>query len=172
MKCLAGHEHKVYVQEQENSCGPSCIMMAYYRLWGRTFSESLAYEAYSKYGGGDANYDGTQYSFTMQLASALSKFCGRAYSHQDSGPGVTARIMDSLQDKKKPIIALTDWDYGGGHFVLIDRIYTVSKTKYCCVCDPYDGYVHPVRLLPGVTTQYRAGYNSGFYSQYTVSFSP
>ena len=48
VKCLAGHRHKVYVQEQVNSCGPSCVMMAYHRLWGKTFAESLAYEAYSK----------------------------------------------------------------------------------------------------------------------------
>lgn len=171
VKCLAGHEHKVYVQEMENSCGPSCLMMAYHRLWGKTFAESLAYQAYSMYGGGEAGYDGSAYSFTKPLASAMRKFCGPAYAFQDTGPGVTARIIDSLENKKKPIIALTDWDYGGGHFLLIDRIYTVGKTKYCCVCDPYDGYVKPVRLLPGVTTRYRSGYNSGYFLGHSVGFN-
>ena len=85
---------------------------------------------------------------------------------------MTLRIIDSVENKQKPIIVLTDWDYGGGHFVLIDRIYQRNNTKYACVCDPYDGYVHPVRLNIGATTRYESGYNSGYFSAWTVGFNP
>lgn len=171
-KCLAGHQHNVYVQERKNSCGPSCVMMAYNRLWDKEFDEKLAYEAYVKYGGGDPAYDGTQYSYTNRLASALSKFCGKAYQHQETGELVTQRIIDSIDDVKKPLIVLTEWDLPGGHFVLIDRLYMVNTDRYACVCDPYDGYVHPVRLNIGGTTRYEPGYSSGAFSQWTVGFAP
>ena len=182
-QCAFRHDHQVFTQEAENSCGPSCMMMAYQRIWGRKFEQPLSYEAYTKYGGG-GNYDGSNYSYTNHLAAAMRKFVdGKTKDHAAHAPTQIAdRILTSLFVVGKPIIALTDWSLGGGHFVLIDQASKLAGDYYICVCDPWDGKVRSQKIVPGQTVRYSANYpkvtkqgyeyaaapNSGVFTKWTV----
>ena len=149
VKCDLGHTHDVWCQDRGDACGPSCMIMAYQRIWKKKPNdESLFYEAYNLYGNDNRQVasgasphrvtNGFEYTFANNLASAMSKFISKSKAQNVGENNVGTKIRSSLlgSGAAKPVIALVNWKDGGGHFVLIDRvsvsnnIYTKELFKY------------------------------------------
>lgn len=170
VKCELGHVHELWCQERDNACGPSCMMMAYQRVTQtKPDDESLFYEAYNMYGndtaavaGGDESRvtSGFEYTYADHLASAMSKFVGKASAKNVGHGNVAESVFGAMMGHKtpKPVIGLVNWSGGGGHFVLMDKITMMDKHLKMCVCDPWDGCVHVIGAPLGGAMPYRPTY--------------
>lgn len=164
-----GDSHMVYAQEAENSCGIACVMMVVFKVNkltpGRkaTHIEGKIYKAYdkhwkAKYPGirGGTPYDGSIYSYATLLAKTLNDLnCGQWEAVNIGESRVSKAIIDSVGTdyvgagpllnsltRGSPIILLTRWTVGGGHFIVVDTVNYFFGSLYASVCDPWDGNVH------------------------------
>jgi hypothetical protein len=162
----------MWCQERDNACGPSCMIMAYQRITNeKPQDESLFYEAYNLYGndtkavadGADSRItSGFEYTYATNLATAMSKFIGKATAKSYGRENVAQTIFSGVMGHKtlKPVIGLVNWSGGGGHFVLIDKITMHGKHMEMCVCDPWDGCVHVIGAPLGGAMPYRPTYGT------------
>lgn len=167
-RCKLGHMHKIWTQERDNACGPSCMMMAYERVMGSApADEKLFYQAYNLYGSDNEavargrvparTTSGFEYTYANTLADAMSKFIGKATARNVGRGNVAESVFAAMMghQKPKPVIGLVNWSGGGGHFVLIDKITMQEKFLQMCVCDPWDGDVHVIGAPLGGAMPYR-----------------
>lgn len=178
-----GDTHMVYVQEAENSCGIASVMMVVFKVNklspGRqaVHNEQAVYRAYDRHfqtmlpavRGGTA-YDGSIYTYASVLARTLNDLNCGTWEARNIGEGaVSQAIVDSVGtdivggnpivntlNRGTPIILLTRWWVGGGHFVVVDTVNNFLGTLYASVCDPWDGNVHITEFAPGQSFHYEA----------------
>jgi hypothetical protein len=146
--------HWTYVQENSDSCGPSCVMMMIRKRTNMVIDEKDAFLAYDSYGN-DAEYDnpdgevireydGSVYTNADRLARTIRTLIGNAKDHWTDVNKVGKRIKAALRNG--PLIGLVTWRPGGGHFVMIDAGGKNAKGQFLAsVCDPWDG---AMRLIP------------------------
>ena len=175
--------HAVYAQENENSCGIASVIMVNFKLkkdlilsaastasipyvgpaiakklTGAALDSAIAAEkeVYKIYGNvSGKTYDGSVYTFADELAKTLNKLgIGNWEAKFVGETSVAQAVLDSVT-KEVPIIMLTNWDVGGGHFVVCDEV-NGSDPSYASVCDPWDGDVHVVKFKKGETFRYLA----------------
>lgn len=178
-----GDSHIVYAQEEENSCGIASVMMVVFKINklrpGRQaiHREEEIYRVYDRhwqraYPGrrGGTPYDGSIYTYASVLASTLNDLnCGRWEARNLGEGNVAQAIVDSVGTdivgtspivnaltRGTPIILLTKWWVGGGHFVVVDTVNNFLGTLYASVCDPWDGNVHITRFETGQPFHYEA----------------
>ena len=128
-RCDFGHAHKVWTQERDNACGPSCMMMAYERITGQSPpDEKVFYEAYNLYGNDTKKTakgkrpirktTGFQYTDARNLAAAMSKFVGKAVAKDVGKSNLVESVFGAMMGhaKPKPVIGLVNWSGGGWTF--------------------------------------------------------
>ena len=178
-----GDAHLVYAQEAENSCGIASIMMVVFKINkfrpGKTalHEEEKIYKAYDKHFKADKPgirggkpYDGSVYSYASLLGKTLNDLnCGTWEAKNIGEANVSQAVVDSVgtdivgagpivnaATRGYPIILLTKWDQGGGHFVVVDTVNNFLGTLYASVCDPWDGNVHITKFETGKSFEYEA----------------
>lgn len=178
-----GDAHLVYAQEAQNSCGIACIMMVVFKI--NKFSpgkqavheEEKIYKAYDKHFKaekpgirGGTPYDGSVYSYASLLSKTLNDLnCGTWEAKNIGEANVSQAIVDAVgtdvvgagpivnaATRGYPIILLTRWDQGGGHFIVVDTVNNFLGTLYASVCDPWDGNVHITQFETGKSFEYEA----------------
>ena len=178
-----GDTHLVYAQEEENSCGIACVMMCVFKInklrpgSQATYKETEIYKAYDKHFKamkpnvrGNKAYDGSIYSYATILAKTLNDLnCGTWEAKCLAETAVSQAVVDSVGTdivgagplvnsimRGYPIILLTRWDQGGGHFIVVDTVNSVFGRLYASVCDPWDGNVHITHFQTGKAFEYEA----------------
>ena len=149
--------HLVRLQENEASCGPSCVMMAHCRMNRlTTVTDGMATEqgmvqnvrtvVPGKAGWDPAN-DATSGN---DIVTLLNSFGIGQWECTFVGP---LSLAGALRDQASffnlssvPVIVHVDW----GHWVLIDYMFG----KYAVVCDPWDAQVHVTSVVDGQAVVY------------------
>ncbi len=178
-----GDVHLCYSQEAANSCGIGCVMMTVFKMNKLSRAQAVSrekqvYKRYSNISG--SPYNGSQYSFTNHLATALTQMAPGTWEGVNVGStNVSQAIVDSVgKDNfgasllagpgapvvwaanqlrtRTPIILLVGWSGGGAHFVVVDTINVFAGMMYASVCDPWDGNVHITRFKIGQPFNYTA----------------
>lgn len=176
--------HMVYGQEKENSCGIACCMMVNFKqkkgliaraaatsaipvvgpmiaptltsaaLKSAVAIEEEVYKVYGEVSG--APYDGSAYTWTDQLPKVLNKLGIGTWQEAWVGEGgVAGAVLDSLsRPNGYPIILLSNWNLGGGHFVVCDEVNTVLGTSYASICDPWNANVVVTSFKRGEVFKY------------------
>lgn len=176
--------HMVYAQHAQNSCGMASIMMVNFKLKkglmlagmaasssmsvvpvvgsfiGGTLSrrafeaavktEKQVYAEYTKVTG--SPYDGSQYSDAMHFPTVLKNLGLGNWECVHVGEAGFAEAAKSATNAGAPVIGHVVWNGGGAHFVVIDE----NHFGYACVCDPWDGHLHVVRMRNGDPVTYNA----------------
>ena len=178
-----GDAHLVYAQEEENSCGIACILMVVFKInklrpgAQALHQETQIYRAYDRHFAtmrpavrGGTPYDGSVYTYATILARTLNDLnCGTWEAVNLNENAVSQAIVDSVGTdvvgagpvvnaltRGSPIILLTRWDVGGGHFIVVDTVNNFLGRLYASVCDPWDGNVHITRFSTGSPFEYEA----------------
>lgn len=181
-----GDTHLVYAQEAENSCGIACVMMCVFKINklrpGATavHEEQRIYQVYDRHfqrmapaQRAGTPYDGSIYTYAGILAATLNDLnCGtweavclneNAVSQAivnavgtDIVTGTLAGAAINALTRGYPIILLTRWDQGGGHFIVVDTVNNFFGRLYASVCDPWDGNVHITHFSTGQPFVYEA----------------
>jgi len=181
-----GSVHMVYAQEQSNSCGIASVIMTNFKVKKGRIAAAAATatlpiiggaiapvltqaalrdavrmetEVYRIYGNviGSA-YDGTTDTMGRHLATVLNRL-GMGTWRRDfiAESEVGQAVIDSVSGPNSyPIILLTNWNVGGGHFVVVDEVHSFAGARYACVNDPWDGDVHITRFNVGSPFDYSA----------------
>ncbi|MBL8898455.1 MAG: hypothetical protein JNM84_12535 [Planctomycetes bacterium] len=177
--------HMVHSQHAQNSCGMSSIAMINFKMKKgllfagmaakagfsivpvvgshvgsmlakaaiatATKTEEQVYAEYTKVTG--APYDGSQYSDAMHFPAVLNNLGLGNWECVNVGEGGFAKAAKSATDSGAPVIGHVVWNGGGAHFVVIDE----NHLGYGCVCDPWDGHLHVVKMSDGKAVSYDAG---------------
>lgn len=175
--------HMVYSQHAQNSCGIASMMMVNFKqkkgamlaglsaagtvstlpIIGSAIASPLAslaidyavasepgvYAAYTKVTG--SPYDGSQYSDADNFPQVLRDLGLGEWEVYDMPANSFAETAEAATNKA-PIIARVEWNGGGAHFVVIDEFHM----GYGCVCDPWDGELHVVRMPKNQRVTYNA----------------
>lgn len=177
-----GDIHAVYGQEQPNSCGIACVLMATFKINklvpGRTalHAETQVYDVYGRVSA--STYDGSAYTYTNHLASTLNQLnVGTWRSEQIGMSAIPEAITNSVGTdivglgpvvngirRGSPIIVLVGWREGDAHFVLIDTVNSILGATYASVCDPWDADIHITRFRRGEDFKYAGGAVRGSWS--------
>jgi hypothetical protein len=167
-----GDVHNVYAQEADDSCGIACVMMCVYKInklspgKAAKYHEDQIYKVYGQQAGG--TYDGSSYTYANYLADTLNQLNCGGWKAENVGPSNVSRaIVDTLGvdvlgagpvfnglKRGRPIIILTNWTGGGGHFVVVDIVNNFVGDNFASVCDPWDGDVHVQPFKPNAVFQY------------------
>ena len=165
----------VYGQQARNSCGIASVIMVNYLMKKGMLSPYLeanrlsgAYDAtyrserdvdaaYSQVAG--FTYNGTQDSYTAQLASVLNRLnIGQWRQCFLSSTDLVDKIANTcVGPRRVPIIALVKWRHGGlGHFVVCDAASQSEIGVRADFCDPWDASVHTLNIRRGDPLVYSA----------------
>lgn len=103
--------------------------------------EPEIYKIYSDVTG--SIYDGSTYTYASDFPEVLRRIGLSGWECVTLKPTEVFDAVKKATDAGNPVIALVDWNDGGGHFTVIDQVHPGG---YVCVCDPWDG---ELRLTKG-----------------------
>ena len=153
-----GTWHEVYAQQNENSCGIACCVMAIQRIKGIKVTGPSLYDDYDRADSEPVGtYDGSGYTYTYPLRDMLNTLDMGTWRGEELKSSEVGEAIIASMNKNRPILILTDWFLGGGHWVLVDHVHPISSNKfYAMVNDPWDAEVRPTYMNLGQTIRYLA----------------
>jgi hypothetical protein len=114
--------------------------------------EPEIYKIYTKVTG--SIYDGSSYSNATFFPEVLKQIGLPDWECIFVTESQVFSTIKASTDKGYPVIARVGWDNnGGGHFTVVDDVYTAFGGKLC-VCDPWDGELRLPDAGPGQPVVY------------------
>ncbi|ODU02608.1 MAG: hypothetical protein ABS79_00130 [Planctomycetes bacterium SCN 63-9] len=149
--------HLVRLQENEASCGPSCVMMVHCRMNRlTTITDGMATEQgmvqnvrtlVPGQGGWDPANDATSGDDVVALLNSFG--IGTWQCDYVTPGGLSGALRDQASFfnlSTVPAIVHVDW----GHWVMVDYMFG----EYAVICDPWDAHVHVTKVANGQAVPY------------------